>query len=138
MRCLARREYSRAELRARLLPHQQEGEDVEAVLDELACRNWLSDARAAEQLVSQRRGRYGVHRIVHDLRRKGVAEELIAASLPELQESEFEAARAVWLKKFGVAPQTPQEKAKQVRFLQSRGFGLDVVVNLLKLPDLPE
>ncbi len=41
MRYLARREHTRAELRAKLLPHVQEGDDVEAVLDELEKRNWL-------------------------------------------------------------------------------------------------
>lgn len=132
MQCLARREYSRAELRARLLPHVAEGDDVEALLDELALRNWLSDERAAEQLVSQRRNRFGTQRIAHELRQKGIAENLIGAALPQLQETELEAVRAVWQKKFGSAPRNAKEMAKQVRFLQSRGFALDVVLRMLR------
>jgi regulatory protein len=135
MRHLARREYSRVELRAKLLPHVQEGDDVEAVLDDLAQRNWLSDERAAEQMVNQRRSRFGTRRIAHELRRKGIGENLIDAALPQLKESEFEAARAVWQKKFGALPQDAKEKARQVRFLQSRGFSMESIFDLFKSGD---
>jgi regulatory protein len=135
MRYLARREYGRVELRAKLLPHVQDGDDVEAVLDDLAQRNWLSDERAAEQMVNQRRSRFGTQRIAHELRRKGIGENLIDAALPQLKESEFEAARVVWQKKFGVLPQDAKEKARQVRFLQSRGFSMESIFNLFKSGD---
>ena len=127
---LARREYSRAELRVKLLPHAQADDDTEqaldplgqanldALLDDLTTRGWLSDVRAATQLVHAKRGRFGTQRITHELRQKGIAEELITAALPELKTSELEAAREVWKKKFGAAPQDEKEKAKQVRFLQ--------------------
>jgi regulatory protein len=132
MRCLARREHSRAELRAKLLPYVLDGEDVDAVLDELEKRNWLSDARAAEQMVNIKRPRFGAQRIAHELRQKGIAESLIGAAAPRLKETEFEAAREVWQKKFGAFPQDQKEKARQVRFLQSRGFALDVIFKLLR------
>ncbi len=36
-------------------------------------------------------------------------------------------------KRFGIEPvRTPNEKAKQVRFLQSRGFQLDLIFQLEK------
>ena len=132
MRYLARREHSRAELHAKLLPRVQEGEDLDAVLDDLEKRGWLSDERAATQLVHAKRSRFGTQRITHELRQKGIAEELISAALPALKESELEAAREVWNKKFGVAPQGDKEKARQMRFMQSRGFGLDVVFKVLQ------
>lgn len=132
---LARREHSRTELRAKLLPHVREGDDVEAVLDDLAKRNWLSDARAAEQVVNQRRGRFGAQRIAHELRQKGIAEDLISGALPQLKETELDAACEVWQKKFGAAPQDAKEKARQVRFLQSRGFALEVILQVLRLTE---
>lgn len=144
MQYLARREYSRAELRGKLLPHVQADEDLEqgfdssghvnldALLDDLAARGWLSDERAAAQLVHARRSRFGTQRITHELRQKGIAEELISAALPQLKGTELEAAREVWQKKFGLAPQDEKEKAKQVRFLQSRGFGFDVIFQVLR------
>jgi regulatory protein len=132
MRYLARREYSRVELRTKLLPHVQEGDDIEAVLDDLAKRGWLSDERAAEQMVNQRRSRFGARRIAHELRRKGIAENLIDAALPQLMESELDAVRDVWQKKFGVLPRDAKEKARQVRFLQSRGFSMEAIFGLFK------
>ncbi|MFZ5522842.1 MAG: recombination regulator RecX [Pseudomonadota bacterium] len=140
---LARREYSRAELRGKLLPHVQADEDLEqvspvnldALLDDLAARGWLSDERAAAQLVHAKRSRFGTQRITRELRQKGIEEELISATLPGLKDSELEAAREVWQKKFGFAPRDEKEKAKQVRFLQSRGFSLDAIFKVLRITD---
>lgn len=133
MQCLARREYSRAELHARLLPHATPEDNLDAVLDELVARGWLSDTRAAEQMVRTRRSRFGAQRIAHELQQKGISDELIGAVLPQLKETELEAAREVWQKKFGAAPQDAKEKARQVRFMQSRGFLMDVVFKVLRL-----
>ncbi|BCK88058.1 regulatory protein RecX [Sideroxyarcus emersonii] len=132
MRYLARREHSRAELHGKLLPYVQEGEDLGAVLDELEKKNWLSDARAATLLVDSKRGRFGTQRIAHELRQKGIAENLIADAIPQLKETELEAAREVWQRKFGTLPQDAREKARQIRFLQSRGFSIDVTLKVLK------
>ena len=132
MRYLARREHSRAELHGKLLPYVQDGDDLGAVLDELEKKNWLSDVRAATLLVDSKRGRFGTQRIAHELRQKGIAENLIADAIPQLKETELEAAREVWQRKFGVLPQDAREKARQIRFLQSRGFSIDVTLKVLK------
>lgn len=143
---LARREYSRAELRGKLLPHiQTEGEidtaptgELDALLDNLTARGWLSETRAVAQLLHARRSRFGTQHIAQELRQKGVAENLIAEALPQLKETELEAAREVWLKKFGVLPQDRKEKARQMRFLQSRGFAMEVIFKVMKLTDSAE
>ncbi len=144
LQCLARREYSRAELRAKLQPYSQADDDFEqsfdssapvdldALLDDLTARGWLSDARAATQLLHAKRSRFGTQRITHDLRQKGIAEELISAALPALKDSEMEVARDVWQRKFGTLPQDDKEKARQMRFMQSRGFGFDVIFKVLR------
>lgn len=131
MQYLARREHSRGELRQKLQPHVQEDEDLDAVLDELEKRNWLSDARAATQLVEAKRGRFGSQRIAHELRQRGIGEDMIAGALPGLKASELETARDVWQKKFGVQAEDAKEKAKQVRFMLSRGFPMDVIFKIL-------
>lgn len=146
LQCLARREYSRAELRAKLLPHVQieedygksEAVDLDALLDDLTVRGWLSDARATSQLVHAKRSRFGTQRITHELRQRGIADELINAALPALKESELDSAREVWQRRFGVVPQDAKEKAKQMRFLQSRGFSIDVILKVLKLSSAME
>lgn len=138
---LARREYSRAELRGKLLPHVQADADSEqlqsvnldALLDDLIARGWLSDVRAATQLMHVKRSRFGTQRITHELRQKGIAEELISDALPDLKESELAAACEVWQRKFGALPQDDKEKARQIRFLQSRGFALNVILQALRL-----
>jgi regulatory protein len=141
---LARREYSRAELRGKLLPHVQENTDTEQavpasleaslddLLDDLTERGWLSDERAVSQLMHAKRSRFGLLRITHELRQRGIAEDLIGAALPQLKETELEAAHQVWQRKYGVLPQDAKEKARQMRFLQSRGFDLDVIIKVLR------
>ena len=138
MRYLARREYSRAELHARLLTYATPEDNVDAVLDELVKRGWQSDERAATQMVHAKRSRFGVQRIIHELRQKGIAEEMISPALPALKESELEAAREVWQKKFGVVAQDAKEKARQMRFLQSRGFSMEVIFRVLRLTETQE
>ena len=140
---LARREYSRTELAAKLRPYAQVEDDFEqlqpvdldALLDDLTTRGWLSDARAATQLLHARRPRFGMQRITHEMHLKGISEELIEQALPALKESELETARDVWQRKFGTLPQDAKEKARQMRFLQSRGFGFDVIFKVLKTSD---
>lgn len=131
---LARREYSRAELRGKLSPHWQEGdEDLDGLLDELTERGYLSDARAAAQFVHAKQARYGARRITQTLRQKGIDDALIQDVLPELKANELEIARAVWQRKFPAPPEDDKARAKQVRFLLSRGFSPDTVFKLLRL-----
>jgi regulatory protein len=51
----------------------------------------------------------------------------VAEAMANLKDSELSRAQEVWCKKFGAAPQDPQAKAKQMRFLLSRGFPSEVV-----------
>src|SRR4051812_20558448 len=79
MRFLARREHSREELRRKLAPKVNEGEDLEAVLDDLAKRGWLPAQRYAEQSIRAKARRYGPLKVAHVLRSRGVDDETIAA-----------------------------------------------------------
>jgi regulatory protein len=127
---LARREYSRLELQRKLAAHVQEGDDLDALLDDFQKRGWLSDARFAEQVVNTRKNRFGSLKVAHELREKGVAEHLVEQAINGL--NDLESARSVWQKKFGRLPKTREEWAKQARFLQGRGFGFDVIKKVLK------
>lgn len=132
MKYLVRREYSRAELHGKLLPQAAPTDDVEEVLNELTTQGWLSDFRAAEQIVRLRRNRFGTQRIAYELRQKGINEGMISDILPQMKDTELEAARNIWQRKFGVIPVDAKEKAKQVRFMQSRGFTPDVIFKILR------
>ena len=132
LKALARREHTRQELQAKLRPFAQDADELEPLLDDLEKRGWLSEARFVEQLTTVRRRRFGAARILHELREKGVSDTALAAAQSRLKESEVDAARAVWKKKFGRMPTTLEERAKQSRFLAGRGFSADAVHAVLK------
>jgi len=106
-------------------------------LDDFKKRGWLSDARFTEQLVQARKSKFGSARVANELREKGVADDLIVNAVTEIKENEFEHACEICRKKFKASPDSRENWAKQARFLQSRGFGFDVIKKVLntKLED---
>src|SRR5512139_2123076 len=127
LRLLARREHSCFELARKLGQAGFAKHDIEPLLDEFAGKNWLSDRRFAESYVADHRARTGSVKLAYDLRQRGVADGIIEAVLRETRDSELERAREVWRKKFGSAPADTSEKARQMRFLQGRGFSSDII-----------
>ena len=129
---LARREHSRHELAHKLGHAGVDRDELAALLDEFEAKNWLSDRRFAESYVADHRRREGAVKLAHALRQRGVADALIADVLAELNarhddDSEVARARNVWRKKFASPPNTQQERAKQMRFLQQRGFSIETI-----------
>ena len=126
LRYLAAREHSRAELRAKLTPHAREaGEDDEALarlLDELTAKGFISEARVAESLLHRRAGRLGNARMLQELRAKGLPDDIVQDAVERLRATEDERAQAVWRRKFGQVPTDAAERARQMRFMASRGF----------------
>jgi regulatory protein len=135
---LARREHSRFELERKLKPHAQTSEELSSLLDALEQRGFLSAARMVEQVIHMRKNRFGSQRIAHELREKGIAENLIAEALPNIRKTEQESAREVWRKKFGAMPADAKELARQMRFLRGRGFAAEVIHQVLRHPDKEE
>jgi regulatory protein len=131
LRLLARREHSRLELERKLASHAESPEELVVLLDELVQRGWLSEQRVIEQVVHARRGRFGSERIWRELRKLGIAEELIAEALPEMKNGDLNAARAVWNRKFGKLPGDIAERARQVRFMRNRGFSPDIIRHVI-------
>jgi regulatory protein len=131
MMYLARREYSRAELQHKLNALTEDQAEVEAVLDDLTARKLLSEARFVEQVVHARQSKFGSRRIQHELRQKGVSEAAIEHAVADFKLTELDTARIVWQKKFGELPTSANERAKQMRFMQSRGFSMDTIFKLI-------
>lgn len=136
---LARREYGRAELERLLLRKlgggaESEGEsavaaspdEIARTLDRLRDQGFLSDARMAQAWTRSRGARYGRLRLRQELARKGVDDATISDALPSADE-DGRAALALWRKKFGRLAETPQERARQGRFLIARGFDAEIV-----------
>jgi regulatory protein len=132
LRLLARREHSREELRRKLAPHVEEGDDVSILLDDLAARGWLSDARFAELTARAKARRFGPLKLAHYLKSRGLGEEIIAAGIKAAGVDGTASIEAIWRSRFRDLPVDERDKARQVRFLQGRGFPLDEIFRFLK------
>jgi regulatory protein len=131
---LARREYPRAELREKLLAIGAARDEVDAVLDELAAEGYLSDERYAHAVVRQKSGGYSKRAIAGTLKAMGVAGDAATEALAANAIDDQDALVALWRRRFSHAPADDREKARQIRFLQSRGFALSAIFKLLRDP----
>jgi regulatory protein len=132
MRFLSRREHSRAELKRKLAAIANEGDDVEALLDDLSSKGWLSDARFAELAVRVKARRFGPLKVAYQLRAKGVEDETIASAFRNAGAEGTANIETVWHSRFCAAPADDRERGRQVRFLQGRGFALDDILRFMK------
>jgi regulatory protein len=128
LRLLARREHSRAELERKLGPHSGSSAAVAEVLEALVQKKQLSDERYAEERARSLSRKYGAGRIRRDLKAKGVAPETIERISSE---GDLERARAILDRKYRESATTREERAKRMRFLQSRGFSSEIIFKLL-------
>ena len=128
---LARREYSVVELGKKLQSvarqYELDADEIPEILADFQKRNWVSDSRFTEQILHARKAKFGSARIAHELREKGISDNLIADALQDVKHDELENAKSVWRKKFSMPPNSREEWAKQARFLQSRGFGFEII-----------
>jgi len=132
---LARREYSVAELGKKLQSvarqYELDADEIPEILADFQKRNWISDSRFTEQILHARKAKFGSARIAHELREKGISDNLIADALQDVKHDELENAKAVWRKKFSTPPSSREEWAKQARFLQNRGFGFEIIKKVI-------
>jgi regulatory protein len=130
---LARREYARAELAQRLVTTGAERSEVDAVLDELCAAGLVSDARFASALVHRKARDFSRHAIAQALREKGVPADDANEALAELDGAgELARAQALWYRRFGRPAADEREKARQLRFLLSRGYSHAIAFRVLK------
>ncbi|HXE22667.1 MAG TPA: recombination regulator RecX [Rhodoferax sp.] len=132
LRLLGQREHSRAELERKLAKYEEEPGTLAQALDELAAKDFISEARVVESVLHQRAPRLGALRVRQELAQKGIAPEAIAQAVAALQATEFERAREVWRRRFAAPAQDANERARQARFLLARGFSGAVVAKVLR------
>jgi regulatory protein len=128
LRLLARREHSRLELGRKLSPHAQSPEVLEVLLIDLEKRKQLSDERFASERARSLSRKFGAVRIRQDLKAKGIDPELVGRVSAE---GELERAQAILERKYREPVATREERAKRMRFLQSRGFSSEIIFKLL-------
>jgi len=127
LRLLSQREHSRVELERKLAEHEEEPGTLARALDELQAKGFISEERVVESVVHRRASKLGAARVQQELAAKGLSAESMSLALEQLRVTEFERARDVWSRKFGESATDPKERAKQMRFLLSRGFAAEVV-----------
>ena len=132
LRYLAAREHSRSELMRKLKAHAPNPQELVDLLDELQAKDLLSEERLAHSMARVGAQRYGNARIKANLQAKGLSADLVSAAIDEIEGSEHQRAHAVWSKKFGTAATEPKERARQMRFLASRGFSTDTIYRVIK------
>jgi regulatory protein len=130
---LARRDYSRLELATRLGARGISATEIAPMLDDFERLGYLSDQRYANALVAQRIGRVGKRKIERDLHGKGIAGDAAREALSGLAaRDELADALALWQRRFGHAPLDERDKARQVRYLVSRGFSASIAFRVLR------
>jgi regulatory protein len=127
LRYLSGREHSRLELERKLSAHEETPGELVKVLDELAAKGFISEQRVADSVVHRRGARLGAARVKQELAAKGLAPELIKASVAKLQDTEVERAQAVWRARFRTPAADAPTRLKQMRFLAARGFSAEAI-----------
>jgi regulatory protein len=83
--------------------------------------------------LNARGARFGNARLAYELRAQGVSEELVASALAA-SDDELTRARQVWQRKYGhqSAGLDATERARQTRFLMSRGFSGETIRRIIR------
>ena len=126
---LARREHGRSELLEKVTRFGFDADVADDAVAQLVEDGLQSDVRFADAFVRSRinQGK-GPAKIRADLREKGVNDGVTEDGIREADQDWYALAVEVRLKKFGAErPADFKEKARQMRFLQSRGFEQDQI-----------
>jgi regulatory protein len=128
LRLLARREHSPLELERKLRPHAESPEALVSLISGLKAGNQLSESRYAEERVRWLARKYGAAKIRHDLKSKGVDPAIVERVSSS---DDLERAAEILKRKFRAPAATREERARRMRFLQSRGFSSEIIFSLL-------
>jgi regulatory protein len=132
IRFLSYRDHSEYELIKKIRPYAESDEQLQEVLNKLKDKDFLSNTRFAESLVSKKSKTLGSVRLVQEMKQHQLDSQIIQKHLHDLKQSEMERAFDVWQKKFGTIATEPKDIAKQIRFLVSRGFDHELVYRIVR------
>ena len=91
-----------------------------------------SNTRFAESLVRRKSERYGHRRVAEELKRNRIDSEVTTQLIGQMRLTEFDRAKEIWDKKYGVVATDPKEVARQARFLAGKGFDADIVLKIIR------
>lgn len=130
---LARRDYASSELGRTLSKMTENRENIDKALSRLVESGYLDDHRLITHLIDKYvRKKHGPARIKQEIRQKGFSQELVEQVLEKVDVDWYAMARELKVSKFGdeVASEA-KEKNKQIRYLQYKGFSMDMIFEAL-------
>lgn len=129
---LARREHTRLELRQKLIQRGFPADHIEPALEQLVEERLLDEARFAELYAGARADKgYGPLRVARELRERGVAEDVVAATLATLEGDWLSKLRELHRKRFkSQLPVDVAGRLQQTRVFRQHGFTLDQIKRL--------
>ena len=124
LNALTRRDYAILELSHKLERKGFPPSAIASILPDFIQNGLINEHRFTENFIHWRRARgYGPLRIAKELQARGIEALMIADLLKITDNSWFTDAHRIWQKQFKQQlPKNFQERAKQMRFLQYRGF----------------
>ena len=134
-KAVARRDLTVAELRDRLVRKHVSPEAIDDAVAELEETGFLDDARYASQFAEDKRelDRWGSDRIATDLRRRGIAPQLIDAAVSSYdRDSELRTALLLLRQRYPHAPRDDRERDRAWQMLVRRGYSPEIGYDAIK------
>ena len=130
---LARRDYASGELARTLSKMKENREKIDKALSRLVECGYLDDNRLITHMIDKHvRKKHGPARIKQEIRQKGFSPELVEQMLEKVDVDWYAMARELKVSKFGDAVASEaKEKNKQIRYLQYKGFSMDMIFEAL-------
>ena len=134
---LAKREYGFVELVNKIKPYATDKLNLSLdscyqIVEELKLKGLQSDYRFCESFINSKKRKFGLHKISLELKQKEIDFFLIEEFIKVVSDDEYEFAKMVWEKKYSSLPSDLNEKNKQIKFMQNRGFSFDTIKKIIK------
>lgn len=129
---LSRREYGYLELFTKLKRQFDDEYEISRVLNDLVGLGYLSDERYVKSYLTSKSGKYGLLKLKYSLNQKVDNPELVQQMIDDINIDEVAIAKEILIKKFGGIANSSVDKARQSRFLVSRGFSFGVIGRLFR------
>lgn len=132
---LSRRDYAYLELFNKLKKYSEDEAEIRRLLTDLASRGWLSEERYIKNYLTSKSSKYGLLKIKHTLNQKTANPKLVKQILGEAEIDEVTIAKELLMKKFPIVTNDQATRAKQIRFLQNKGFSFSIIQKVIKYID---
>ena len=137
IRIIERSYKSEKEIREKLLLKEYENKTIDRTLEFLKEYNLLNDEKLTSMYVKDRLRSEGKNKIKYSLIRKGISEDLIEEELSKVDDDNLrETAYNLGLKKYNTLLKRENDKyklsQKLYRFLMSKGYGYDLISEVVK------